>query len=226
MNILSNELIFLFHSITMSLIALIALHHGKEALTAFVAISCILANIFVIKQITIFGMSATPTDAFMIGAIMGTNLLGEYFGRKAAKKALWISFAAAGFFCLLAQLHLLYTPNIYDTSTIHFQAILHNTPRIIIASLISYFLSQSIEYRLYALLKRYFHGNYIAARNFGTMAFSQLFDTIIFSFLGLYGIIHNVTHIIVISYSIKLIAILLVAPFIMLSKKIYRNNHG
>lgn len=225
MVILSNELIFFFHSITMSLIALGALSLGKEALTSFVAISCLLANLFVIKQITIFGMSATPTDAFMIGAIMGINLLGEYFGRKSAQQALWISLSAAGFFCIISHVHLLYQPNIYDVSNIHFQAILHHTTRIIIASLISYFLTQNVEYRLYAMLKNYFHGTYIAARNFSTMAFSQLLDTIVFSTLGLFGLVHNLTHIIVISYSIKLIAILLVAPFILLSKKIYKGYH-
>ena len=52
MFITSNELMFLFHIALMSLSTLAALRMGKEALVAFISLQAVLANLFVVKQIT------------------------------------------------------------------------------------------------------------------------------------------------------------------------------
>jgi uncharacterized integral membrane protein (TIGR00697 family) len=213
-----NELLFLIHSIFIAGIALAAAYLGKEALTAFVAISCILANLFVIKQITLFGMHVTATDAYIIGSVLAMNLLNEYFGKENAQKALWVAFSAAAFFAILAQVHLAYLPNRFDESHLLFVQIFNATPRIILASLFSYFASQRFESYFYTFLKEKLSGNYLIVRNYLSMSCSQLLDTILFSFLGLYGIVENVFDIILVSYVIKLTAIIIVSPLIWLSK--------
>ena len=210
----------------MAATALIALRIGKEALTTFIALAFVLANLLVIKQVTLLGFTATATDAFTIGAVFALNLLNEYFGRKSTKQALIIGFGALLFVTLIYQIHLGYLPSSVDCSHDHFNAILCASPRILTASFISYFIAQTFEYYLYTLLKKRFHGNYLVMRNWITMSSSQLLDTILFSFLGLYGIVANISNIIVVSYAIKLAAIFLVTPFIMLSKKIIKKEQS
>src|SRR5882724_1397465 len=119
-----NEIFFIFHSIIIAISALVALGLGQSALVAFICTQCILANLFVIKQITLFGLTATCADAFTIGATLGLNLLQEYFGKEAAKKAIWINFALLIFYLIASQIHLLYVPAYCDTTQYHFLALL------------------------------------------------------------------------------------------------------
>ena len=86
-----NELFFIIHTIIIAGFALGSLALGSSALVAFVCLSCVLANLFVIKQITLFGLTATSADAFTVGATIGLNLLQEYFGKEIAKREVFRS---------------------------------------------------------------------------------------------------------------------------------------
>lgn len=213
-----NELIFLIHSTLIAFSALGAAYIGKEALTAFVAITCIVANLFVIKQITLFGLHVTATDAFIIGGVLALNLLNEYFGRESARKALWIAFGASILVAVLTHIHLRYLPNQFDISHHHFVQLLSATPRIVLASLFSYLVSQQCENTLYTFLKVRLNNNYFVIRNYLSMSVTQLIDTILFSFLGLYGIVGNIGTIILVSYGIKILAIFIISPLSWFSK--------
>ncbi len=216
-----NELIFLLQTIIITIFALGSLALGRSALVAFVCLCCIIANLFVVKQITLFAFTATCSDAFTVGAVLGLNLLQEYFGKEIAKKTIWINFFLLIFYTLISQIHLLYLPNSADTAHEHFVPLLSLMPRIALASLAVYLFTQIIDYYLYGILKKAFSGKYIILRNYISIAFCQLLDTILFSFLGLYGIIEEIWQVIIISYIIKLISIIIATPFVGLSQKIY-----
>jgi uncharacterized integral membrane protein (TIGR00697 family) len=216
-----NEIFFIFHSIIIALSALIALGLGQSALVAFVCAQCILANLFVVKQITLFGLTATCADAYTVGATLGLNLLQEYFDKTITKKTIWINFFLLIFYAIASQLHLLYTPALADTTQQHFLPLLQLMPRIVIASFSVYLFVQMLDYYLYGVLKTIFNDKYLVLRNYFSIALCQLIDTILFSFLGLYGLVENVWHIIFISYAIKLASIVIATPFVSLSRTVY-----
>ena len=220
-----NEYIFIAHTIIIAAFALGSLALGRSALVAFVCICCIIANLFVVKQITLFGLTATCADAFTVGATIGLNLLQEYFGKEIAKRTIWVNFFLLIFYALLSQLHLFYIPDLADTAHQHFVPILNLMPRIVIASFSVYLFTQMTDYYLYGILKKKFNDKYIVIRNYASIAFCQLLDTILFSFLGLYGIIDNIWQVIVISYLIKLLSIVIATPFVSFSRKIYQLTH-
>ena len=87
-----NELLFVIYSGIVSAAALLSLYIGKEALVAYISVLAVLANVFVLKQITFFSWHATASDVLVIGSVLGLNLLQEYFGKEAAKIAIWASF--------------------------------------------------------------------------------------------------------------------------------------
>ncbi len=217
-----NELIFFLHSIIIGIFALGALKIGKEALIAFIALQTILANLFVLKESTLFGLNATCADAFAIGAVLGLNLLQEYFGKEITKKTIGISFFLLIFYGIISQIHLAYFPSLHDSIHANYAAIFHFMPRLVIASMITYLIAQLFDAWLYGKLKELFNGRYLIARNICSISLSQLLDTVLFSLLGLYGIVHNVWHIIIISYAIKLAAIAISMPFVAMSKKIVK----
>ncbi len=220
-----NEQIFLTHICFIAIAALGALRLGKEALISFICLMCILANIFVSKQIILFGLHVTATDSLSVGASLGLNLLQENFGRTITKKAIWLSFGAGMVCTALSQLHILYTPSIFDITHEHYHAIFGIIPRIMIASFTTYIIVQHIEAALYSFLQQRIP-HLLLVRNFCSIATCQLVDTILFSFLGLYGLVEHIGHIIVLSYVIKIIVLSMATPFLWFTKKIIPSNQA
>lgn len=215
-----NELIFIIHTIFISLCVLGALRLGKEALIGLVSILAILSNLFVTKQIVLFGFQVTATDALTIGLVLSLNILQEYYGKEITKKAIAISFAGSMVYTMLSMLHLAYIPSISDITQSHAFSLFGVMPRIMLASLFTYFVVQRLDCLLYEFLKNRCNNNYLVLRNYGSVVISQLLDTILFSFLGLYGIIDSIFPVICVSYAIKLIVIVVATPFLWFSKKI------
>lgn len=214
-----NELIFLFQSLTITAATLLALRLGKEAIVSLMALLCVLSNFFVLKQIGLFGLQATAADSFSVGTILSLQLIQEYFGKKISQKAIWICFFSTLVYMVASQIHLLYIPTTADIHHHHFAALFQFVPRIVIASLLVYLFVLQLDRYLYGKLQQRFGKTYLFARNIGLLAFILLVDTILFSFFGLYGIVNNVMHVIVVSYTIKLGATVLASPIVLLSKK-------
>jgi uncharacterized integral membrane protein (TIGR00697 family) len=215
-----NELIFLAQSIFIALSLLAALRLGQEALIALICLQGVLSNLFVVKQINIFSLHATSADAFSVGMILGLNLLQEFYGHSIAKKTIWLNLGCLLFYTIISQIHLFYLPNSFDTMHIHFAPLLSLMPRITLASITVYLIVQFWDAWFYGKLKTKFSDLYFIRRTLAAASISQLIDTVLFSFLGLYGIIEDVWHVIIVSYLIKMVVILITAPFLMLAKRI------
>jgi queuosine precursor transporter len=213
-----NESIFFTQIFVIILFALGALKLGKGALTAWVAIQALIANLFVLKQITLLGFDVTASDAFAIGSLLGLNFLQEYFSQDDAKHATWVCFFFMLFFALVSQLHLLYQPSAHDTTHLSFVQVLSATPRLLIASTSAFFIVQQIDVRFFAFLKKYFPNVAFATRTAIALLISQLLDTFLFSFLGLYGIVISLIDIIIVSFAVKLVVICCVTPILKWTK--------
>lgn len=209
-----NETLFFIQIFIIVGFALGALKLGKGALTAWVVVQALIANLFVLKQITLFGFNVTASDAFVIGSILGLNFLQEYFTKEAAVKATYICFFFMVFFVLVSQVHLFYLSSPHDVTHDSFKNILSLTPRLLIASLGVFFITQQLDILFFSFLKRVLPNSKFAMRVTISMIVSQLFDTILFSLAGLYGIVESVVDIIVLSFSVKLVVIFCVTPFI------------
>lgn len=206
-----NEVIFFLHLFTVLLFVLISLRLGKEAVIASVSLQAILANLFVIKQISWFGWEITCSDVFAIGSIFSLNLLREYFGLALAKKAIWVSFFAIIFFTVMSQIHLFYQPSLSDATHLAFTKILAPTPRLLLASLATFMIVQQLDIRLFSFFKTHFPFPFWI-RNGLCVAITQLLDTVLFSVLGLLFLVTCLTDVIVISYFVKIVIIALLAP--------------
>lgn len=191
-------------------------------MTAWLALLALAMNLFVLKQISLFGLHVTTSDSLAVGYLLGLNLVQEFFGRRSARNTVWISFFISVCFVLLSQIHLAYIPNIHDSAHPHLSYLFHPMPRILFASLISFLIVQMIDLTFFAFLRQKTEGKFLAGRIALALLLSQTLDTLLFSFLGLYGIVHSVLHIIFMSLAIKGIVILLSTPFVSLSKKIIR----
>ncbi len=219
-----NEITFLLHTFIIAASCLVAFRLGKEALVGFICIQGILANLFVTKQMTLFGMDVTCSDVFIVGCLFGLNILQEFFGKEIVKKVIAANFFVVIFYLFMSQMHLWYLPNTFDSMHQHFTAILGLMPRITIASVIVFLFVQILDSKLYATLKTVTQGRYSTLRNMISLSFSQFIDTTLFAFAALYGVVGSVWHIIFVSFAIKVIAIMCTAPFMKLAKRINPNK--
>lgn len=215
-----NEYIFITHIFILIIALLLALRSGIEALIGLICVQTILMNLFVTKTITLFGLTVTPTDAYAVSTTLGLNIVQEYYGRPMARKTIWISFFTAVVAIVMSQIQVGYLPHTLDTHHPHFAALFHFMPRIVAASLITYLIVMYTDSFIYGKLKHAFHGSYLVIRNYVSISISQFFDTVLFSFLGLYGIAPSVLPIIVISYTVKMAVIILSTPFMALTHRL------
>lgn len=213
-----NEIIFFFQILIIVFFALRSLKFGKEALVAWVAIQALIANLFVLKQVTLFGFDVTSSDAFAIGSLLGLNFLQEYFSKEDASKATQICAVFMIFFVLVSKIHLFFEPNIHDFSHPAFELLLSPTTRLLFASMSVFLIVQQFDIRFFAYLKKSFPGWNFAARTSLVLIVSQTLDTVLFSLAGLYGIVNSVVDIIIFSLAIKLIVIFCITPFLRWAK--------
>lgn len=214
-----NELIFLLHCLTVSLLAAVALKYGQLALASLACLYAILANLFVFKQVLLLTLCVTCTDAYSVGSGVVLNLTQEYFGPKVARKILYLALAALLIFVILAQIQLYYLPAPSDFSQAAYSNILGQTPRILGASLFSFAISQNLDRVLYSYFNRKFAHKFFILRNYSSLLISQLVDTGLFTVLGLAGTFTNLWNIFVFSYLIKIITIMISVPVVSLCKK-------
>ena len=217
----SNELVFLLQITCVASGSIFMLRLGSAALTSYIALLGVLSNLLVCQEISLFGLTVTASDSLAVGLILSLNLMQEWFGRAAVRRAIYINFSALLAYLALTQIHLLYSPAPSSASThIAYQTLLNTMPRLALASLSSYFLVQVADAQVYRALKLQLSSNWFTARSILSLLASELLDTVLFSMLGLYGVVADIGNILFFSYAVKLVTIACFIPFIMLVKKI------
>jgi queuosine precursor transporter len=217
-----NEFIFVLQSTLVGVLTLGAALYGTHGLVAATCLFGVLSNLFVVKQITLFGLTATAADAFAVGALLGLNVLQEFYGKEITRKTIALNFICLVVYAVFAQLHLWLIPAATDSNQIHFMGILQHAPRIVVASIAAYVVAQLFDYFFYGFLRRITNNKFYLMRTYIAIIASQLVDTVLFGVLGLYGIVENLGQVMLVSYLIKLIVIALATPMVSLAKKFIR----
>lgn len=225
-----NEVLWIvFMLVHFIAIILVYRFFGRNGLYAWMAVAIILANIQVMKTISIFGFVTALGNVIYGTTFLATDILNENHGKKDAKKAVWI-----GFFTLIAatvimQICLQFVPHASDFSHEALKTIFSLLPRITIASLTAYILSQHHDVWAFNFWKKIFKGKHLWFRNNLSTMTSQLLDNVIFTwiaFVGLFGLFgwkqvfswSIIIQIFVVSYVMKWIVAVLDTPFVYISR--------
>lgn len=204
-----NELLFSLQVLAVFGFTAFLARQGREWLVGWMGLLAIMANLFVTKQIRLFGLDVTASDVYAVGLFLTLNLLQEFWGKEAGRGAIKFTLWLQLFFLMISQLHLLLIPNGYDQSQAAFTVILGIYPRVLIASLFTLWVVQRWDLWFFWWLKGHFGTLSFTARNMLALFVSQAFDTLLFSFLGLWGIAGNLFDIMLMSFLIKVTLILL-----------------
>ena len=202
--------------------------YGKGGLLAMNVLVTILANIEVLLLVDAFGIEMTLGNVLFASTFLITDVLSENHSKKEANRSVIISSACSVMFVLISQLWLLYTPSANDWAQGAFKTIFAVTPRVVCVSLLVYLVSQLTDVWLYHkwwdwCKKRF--GNARSGlwiRNNGSTLISQLFNTLLYTFLAFYGIYPTevLWSIFCSSYAIYVITSLLDTPVVYWCRKI------
>lgn len=220
-----NELYF-FLSILINLSSALLLYKlfGKNGLFAFVGFATILANIQAAKTIELFSLTTTVAPSLFASTFLSTDILSENYGKKTANRAVILGAVINILWLIGIGLTILYNPSSSDGIQESLETLFGFIPRITIASLVSYIISQTTDVKLYHLIwkKTGDSKRGLWLRNNGSTLISQLIDTLIFVTIAFVGTVPNNVfwQIMLTTYLFKAIIALLDTPFAYIARMI------
>jgi uncharacterized integral membrane protein (TIGR00697 family) len=229
---MQNELLWLAMLLANFLLIIFAYKlFGKWGLIMWIPVSVIVANIQVVQTVELFGLAATLGNIVFATSFLVTDILSENYGKQEAKKAVWIGFFSLISMTILMNLALYFKPLEGD----EFSLITHEAtttifklmPRIAVASLIAYLLSQRHDVWAFHLWKKRFHKeNQLWLRNNLSTMVSQLIDSSVFVLIAFYGVFETTVlfEIFITTYFLKWIVAAADTPFVYWGRRIYKKG--
>tara|TARA_A100001037_G_scaffold306871_1_gene357949 strand:- start:14418 stop:15029 length:612 start_codon:yes stop_codon:yes gene_type:complete len=185
------------------------------------------ANITAVKIIAI---GSEGIDAGIIAyplTFLLSDVLSEVYGRKTTTKIIWI-----GFFANLIMITMLFiagqlpSANFWNEQDAY-NKILGSVPRIVLASMIAYLVSQNHDVIAFEIWKKFTKGKFLWLRNNASTIVSQGIDTFLFvsiAFTGVYSI-DEMWNMIWITYLIKISVAFADTPFVYILVKLIKSNN-
>ncbi len=218
-----NSLLWIgFILLDLGLVTIIYRFFGKTGLYVVIVASIITANIQVVKTVEIFGFVATLGNVLYGSIFFATDILSEVYGKKAARRGVWLGFIGMLLMTLWMQLGLRFIPHASDFAQGPLSTIFGLMPRIAVGSMIAYVVSQHHDIWAFLYWKKRTKGRFLWLRNNASTMVSQAIDSAIFCSIALWGLYDtNVwLQILVSTYVMKLIVAAVDTPFLYLAKKI------
>ena len=200
---------------------------GKQGLIAWVAIGTIIANIQVIKTVDIFGISATLGNVMFASIYLATDILNDIYGRKVAKRAVWLGFSSTLVMIIVMQMSLHFIPAPEDISQKALSTIFDLVPRIALGSIIAYIIGQHVDVFIFSMIKKVFQSDKtFIIRAYGSTVLSSIIDTALFVTIAFIGTLPAsvVFEIFITTYVLKLVSTIFNVPFGYIAKSFYRNG--
>lgn len=140
------------------------------------------------RQIKVFGLCTGAGSIAFPFTYLLSDVITEVYGYKNARVAIWLGLLFYAIFLLYGQfvVHFLsvYSPHA-DTLTLFLQVNHH----IILATVISYLVTESVNAYLVAKLKVFFHGKYIGLRFIFSTFMAYILDELVYAPIAFYGMI-------------------------------------
>jgi len=196
---------------------------GKIGLLVWIPISTIVANVQVIQTVDLFGYVATLGNIVYASSFLVTDILSEKYGKHEARKAVWIGFFSVISMTILMWLALRFLPlddEVSQSSFKSLQTIFTFMPRIVLASLSAYLISQFHDVWAFHFWKRKFKDKHLWLRNNLSTMVSQLIDSIVFTLVAFYGVFSTevLWEIAATTYVLKWVVAAADTPFVYLAR--------
>ncbi|MBA7479839.1 queuosine precursor transporter [subsurface metagenome] len=206
----------------LSLSILVYRFFGKFGLYALIVASIITANIQVLKTVQLFGLVATLGNILYGSIFLATDILSEVYGKKAARRGVWLGFIGMTLMTLWMQIGLKFIPDVSDFAQDALSTIFGLMPRVAAGSMVAYLISQHHDVFAFHFWKNRTRGRFLWLRNNASTMVSQAIDSIIFCAIALWGLFDIKTwfQILATTYFLKWFVAAIDTPFIYLARRL------
>ncbi len=228
-----NELLLIFSLILIYGAVLVSYRlFGRNGLFAMTVIATIFANIEVLILVDAFGMVQTLGNVMFAATYLITDILSENEGEKYAARAVYIGIFASVMMLLFTQYWFLYIPAATDWASPAIREIFATTPRLMLASLVGYVVSQRLDvwlyHRIWAITSKRSGNSHrlLWVRNNAAVLISQIINTILFNSIAFFGMYETkqLIGIMISGYVIYIFTSLLDTPAVYLARRMKENG--
>lgn len=198
---------------------------GQWLLYAVFAMLVLISNLMAGKLISIGPAIVPAVVAIYAVTFLCTDATCELYGKEQARRVVLGGFLANVLALPLIYLVVAWPPVSFQADFAQqFNAVFGFAPRVIMASMAAYLISQTHDIYIYAWYKEETKGKYMWFRNNASTAVSQLIDSSIFILLAFYGVFPTpiVLSMIIFQWLIKIGIALGDTPFLYLIVNISR----
>ena len=193
----------------------------RVIITAFFCMAFTIANLITVKIINIgfLGME-TPAGVLIYPLVyILTNVIADVYGERTAQRTLILGIAVDVLFVFMTTLILFLPSPDFFTGDSSLAFVFTQTPRILVASYISYLIGNFANARMTTIVNR--GRDYSSILNFGVIGISQLIDNFVFLGLAFVGVYSPVEILIMIfsHWILSLIWTVIAQPFTTLTVK-------
>ncbi len=209
-----------------------ARRYGVEIAAAIYASLTVIANVIAFKRVTIGELDSltliAPAGVIVYSStFLITDFISEVIGKEEAKKVVFAGIIANVAAILSIYVAVLWRPApIMSSNEVQaFDLIFSFTPRIVIASILAFVVSQFHDVYAFHFWKKVTGGRYLWLRNNASTVVSQAIDTVIFITVAFYGIVPNpaLLSMMLGQYIVKVAIALLDTPFIYAATALWRS---
>ena len=167
-------------------------YESADALLALYVTLCIAGSILASKTIAFdFGFATFfAPGAVLIFSVtfLLTDIVNEKFGRKEVQRMIWLAFFAQVAFVIFSYLVLHATGAPFFTNQAAFEAVLGSVPRLVIAGLIAFLISENLDAYLFQWFRAYTEGKHLWMRNAFSSLPAMAIDSTVFVTLAFWGV--------------------------------------
>lgn len=188
----------------------------------------LISNTVAVKIVQIGQLSLTgATFIFPISYIFG-DILTEVYGYKASRKVIWTGFLALVFMSLVYWLVQLLPAASFWHNQQAYEIILGAAPRIVLGSIVGYFVGEFSNSYILSKIKILTNGRYLWMRTIGSTIVGEAVDSFLFIFIAFFGIIplSGLITMVFSIYIIKVIYEILITPITYLIVKKLKDIEG
>jgi len=195
---------------------------GKTGLYVWTAVAVIVANIQVMKTVEIFGLVTALGTVTYSSLFLVTDILNENHSKKDAQKAVWIGFFVLLSTTVLMQITIYFIPDQSDFISEELTKVFSLLPRLALASLVAYLISQHHDVWFFARLKIKHKSKHLWLRNNLSTIISQTVDNIVFTLIAFVGVFswEIIGQIFFVSLLMKVVVATCDTPFVYWARKI------
>ena len=158
-----------------------------EVLVALFVAVLLISNIASTKILTLWKFTFDGgTILFPLSYIFG-DILTEVYGFKRSRRVIWLGFFSALLMSLILYIVQILPPETNWHNQQAFESILGFVPRIVIASLIAYFIGEFSNSITLSVLKIKTKGRFLWVRTIFSTIIGEGIDTIVFCMIAFYG---------------------------------------